>query len=611
MSHKHTIIDIPKYINHARQKAAIGEYDKSLESYREILKIITERTIELTDPYLIQKWKTAENKIKTEYALVFSASQLSKTFQEDPTYINNNNNNSNNSSNRILMRDYKLNKKQSTPLPSSSSNNDNDRWAHFGGMKPFEYLSQQQPHNYVIEKKNPNYWVDMYKDPDVWDDPELFPRFPGMKPPTKNTSVSCSSSDKKLEYKPLMQFDDLEKKRNYDKPWRNTSDNNNTKKQTVNKSSGKQQQQQQCNNKPNKSEFLLKRYPPDGRGPDTDLIEMIEREVVNTNPNVSFEDIAGLQTAKKALQEAVLLPLLLPNFFKGLRRPWKGVLLYGPPGTGKTLLAKALATQGKTTFFNLSSSSFASKWRGESEKLVRILFEMARFYGPSTVFIDEIDSIGGKRGDGEGEASRRVMAEMLVQMDGISSVMNTTDNNNSNTNSTNSSSKPNGGNANANEQQQQQQDEQRPKNVTILGATNHPWDLDEALRRRFEKRIYIPLPNKEGRKQVFEINLKGIAVDKDVNFDELVKKTEGYSGADITNICREAAFMQMRRKLEHGNGKEGYDIMNIVNNKEFQEEINAPVYQKDILAAIKNISKSVSKNDLKRYEDWTNEFSNK
>lgn len=606
MSHKHTIIDIPKYITQARQKAAIGEYDKSLECYREILKIITERTsIELTDPYLIQKWKTAENKIKTECALVFSANQLSKTFQEDPTYTN--------SSNRILMRDYKINKKQSTPLPSSSYNNDDDRWAHFGGMKPFEYLSQQQPHNYVIEKKNANYWVDMYKDPDVWDDPELFPRFPGMKPPTKSTSVSCSSSDKKLEYKPLMQFDDLEKKRNYDKPWRNTSDNNNTKKQTVNKSINKQQQQQQCNNKPNKSEFLLKRYPPDGRGPDTDLIEMIEREVVNTNPNVSFEDIAGLQTAKKALQEAVLLPLLLPNFFKGLRRPWKGVLLYGPPGTGKTLLAKALATQGKTTFFNLSSSSFASKWRGESEKLVRILFEMARFYGPSTVFIDEIDSIGGKRGDGEGEASRRVMAEMLVQMDGISSVMNTTDNtNNNNTNNSNSSSKPNGGNANANEQQQQQQqDEQRPKNVTILGATNHPWDLDEALRRRFEKRIYIPLPNKEGRKQVFEINLKGVAVDKDVNFDELVKKTEGYSGADITNICREAAFMQMRRKLEHGNGKDGYDIMNIVNNKEFQEEINAPVYQKDILAAIKNISKSVSKNDLKRYEDWTNEFSNK
>ena len=585
MSYKRTILDLPKYIKHAREKAAIGEYDKSLELYREILRIISERSsIELTDPYLIQKWKAAENKIKNECALVFSANQISKTFQEDATHSH-----PDTSNNHVLMRDYKLNKKLSMP--------DENRWAHFGGMKPFEYLSQDNPHhNYVIEKKNPNYWADMYKDPDVWDDPELFPRFPGMKPPSK--SALHSSSDKKIEYKPLVQFDDLEKKRNYDKPWRNTSEN--AKKPTANKSNASKKQEQQP--KPNKSEFLLKRYPPDGRGPDTDLIEMIEREVVNTNPNVSFEDIAGLQSAKKALQEAVLLPLLLPNFFKGLRRPWKGVLLYGPPGTGKTLLAKALATQGKTTFFNLSSSSFASKWRGESEKLVRILFEMARFYGPSTVFIDEIDSIGGKRGDGEGEASRRVMAEMLVQMDGISSVMNPTEGGNS--------SKPNGGegsNGNGNEQQQ----EERPKNVTILGATNHPWDLDEALRRRFEKRIYIPLPNTEGRKQVFEINLKGVTVDKDVNFDELVKKTEGYSGADITNICREAAFMQMRRKLEHGNGKDGYDIMNIVNNKEFQEEINAPVYQKDILAAIKNISKSVSKNDLKRYEDWTKEFSNK
>ena len=111
---------------------------------------------------------------------------------------------------------------------------------------------------------------------------------------------------------------------------------------------------------------------PDGIGPDSDLIEMLEREVIDTNPCVRFEDIAELDQAKKILQESVLLPLIIPDFFKGIRRPWKGVLLYGPPGTGKTMLAKALATQGKTTFFNVHSSSFASKWRGESDKLVRV-----------------------------------------------------------------------------------------------------------------------------------------------------------------------------------------------------------------------------------------------
>jgi katanin p60 ATPase-containing subunit A1 len=120
-----------------------------------------------------------------------------------------------------------------------------------------------------------------------------------------------------------------------------------------------------------KSAFLLHHYP-DGSGPDTELVEMLEREVIDINPCVKFEDIAELDQAKNILKEAVLLPILMPNFFKGLRRPWRGVLLYGPPGTGKTMLAKALATQGKTTFFNVHSSTFASKWRGESEKLIRV-----------------------------------------------------------------------------------------------------------------------------------------------------------------------------------------------------------------------------------------------
>ncbi len=135
---------------------------------------------------------------------------------------------------------------------------------------------------------------------------------------------------------------------------------------------------------------------------------MLERDVLERNPQVSFDDIAELKAAKSTLTETVLLPILMPNYFQGIKRPWKGVLLYGPPGTGKTMLAKALATQGKTTFFNITSSSLSSKWRGESEKLVRILFQMARFYGPSTLFFDEIDAVFSSRGSGgEHEASKR------------------------------------------------------------------------------------------------------------------------------------------------------------------------------------------------------------
>uniref|UniRef100_A0A2P2L308 Katanin p60 ATPase-containing subunit n=1 Tax=Rhizophora mucronata TaxID=61149 RepID=A0A2P2L308_RHIMU len=148
------------------------------------------------------------------------------------------------------------------------------------------------------------------------------------------------------------------------------------------------------------------------------LAEGLCRDIIRGSPDVKWESIKGLENAKRLLKEAVVMPIKYPKYFTGLLSPWKGILLFGPPGTGKTMLAKAVATECKTTFFNISASSIVSKWRGDSEKLVRVLFELARHHAPSTIFLDEIDAIISQRGEArsEHEASRRLKTELLIQI---------------------------------------------------------------------------------------------------------------------------------------------------------------------------------------------------
>ena len=605
MSEIYSILDLSKIVKSARENSLLGLYEKALSKYQIANAIIQSRITELSNDTLLQeKWKSVEKGLKEEEEEIKEIMKSCDVFKN--IYTESGQKRQDQRKDEIDISPPKdphsakiekdaemlrrLQGKEPEKKPKKVDKNGSDANEILNNVKMIQNITNQVENKINNIQKNNDYDKmkkrQQHNPPPNYNPPQNYGGHGGyggggrVNPMNLiNDAINNHPANAKMQdkYGHLANLgpDGYGKGSgggNYPKSNKNYPGKGGGANPKDNKNNKKGQN--------GKSDFLLSRYP-DGNGPDSELIEMLEREVVDTNPNVSFNDIAELSQAKKALQEAVVLPLIIPDYFKGIRRPWRGVLLYGPPGTGKTMLAKALATQGKTTFFNVHSSSFASKWRGESEKLVRILFEMARFYAPTTIFIDEVDSLCSKRGEGnEGEGSRRVKAELLVQMEGVNSTTS----------------------AGANEKS----DEDKRKIVTVMAATNRPWDLDDALRRRFEKRVYIPLPNEKGRLQLFNLNLKKIEIDKNINYDKLVKLTDGYSGADICNVCREASFMPMRRELLANKGRRVEDL---VNDQDFRTKIRAPIVMNDFEKAISNISKSVSQKDLEVYDKWTKEFS--
>ena len=247
----------------------------------------------------------------------------------------------------------------------------------------------------------------------------------------------------------------------------------------------------------------IKKHLP--KGVDPEAAKQIFNEIVVQGDEVHWDDVAGLDIAKKALKEAVVYPFLRPDLFMGLREPARGMLLFGPPGTGKTMLARAVATESRSTFFAISASSLTSKWLGESEKLVRALFSLAKALAPSIIFVDEIDSLLSSRGgSSEHESTRRIKTEFLIQWSDLQKA------------------------AAGKIQTDKEKQEGDASRVLVLAATNLPWAIDEAARRRFVRRQYIPLPEPHVRIEQLKTLLGHQKHNlKDEDIEVLVQLTDG------------------------------------------------------------------------------------
>ncbi|MEM4719338.1 MAG: CDC48 family AAA ATPase [Candidatus Pacearchaeota archaeon] len=270
------------------------------------------------------------------------------------------------------------------------------------------------------------------------------------------------------------------------------------------------------------------------------------REVLVETPNVKWNDIGGIENTKRELREAIEWPLKYPDAFKrmGIRAP-KGVLLYGPPGTGKTLLAKAVANESEANFIQVKGPELLSMWVGKSEEGVRKVFERARQVSPCVIFFDEIDSLAGRRGlqEGGSKVTESVLNQMLAEMDGIEEL----------------------------------------SNVVVIGATNRPDMLDPALLRpgRFDRIVFVPVPDEKGRLDILKIHTRNTPIEnKEKLIEKLAKETEGYTGADLEALVREAAMLALRE------------------NKDAKE-----VKEEHFKKAMEKVAPSVTKGDLERYKN--------
>ena len=300
-------------------------------------------------------------------------------------------------------------------------------------------------------------------------------------------------------------------------------------------------------------------HPPDTQDSKEAKNIKLDQWVLTEKPDISWSDIAGLERPKRAIEESIIFPVKRPDLFP-LGWP-RGILFFGPPGCGKTLLAAAIASEIKGVFFCADAATLMSKWLGESERNVLLLFNKAREVSdngqPAIVFLDEVDSLMGVRGEEVG-GEVRVRNQFLKEMDGIL-------------------------------------DKKKKYHVYVIGATNKPWVLDEPFIRRFQKRIYVPLPDIKSRMDMLQLYAQNLKFNNNVDFAELGRMTEGYSGGDIRDLFQSTQLKVVRDFFQQGRAGDPIAIPD-------------PITMEDFQTIITTRRPSVSQSNLKHYYDWDEMF---